>query len=62
MYDNLIGTLTKSGYVDEETQKNDPAIVKLVAEVIDVIPAQRAYDFSFVRQAEPQLSKLGAVI
>jgi hypothetical protein len=25
MYDDLIGTFTKSGYVDEETQKNDLA-------------------------------------
>lgn len=59
MYDDLIGTFTKSGYVDEETQKNDLAIVKLVAEVNDVIPPQRAYDFSFVRQAEQQLTKQG---
>jgi NitT/TauT family transport system substrate-binding protein len=59
MYDDLIGTFTKSGYVDEETQKNDLAIVKLVVEVNDVIPPQRAYDFSFVRQAEQQLSKQG---
>jgi ABC-type nitrate/sulfonate/bicarbonate transport system substrate-binding protein len=59
MYDDLIGTFTKSGYVDDETQKNDLAIVKLVAEVNDVVPPQRAYDFSFVRQAEQQLSKQG---
>ena len=58
MYDNLIGTLTNSGYVDEETQKNNPAIVKLVAEVNDAIPPQRAGDFSFVRQAE-QLGQQG---
>jgi NitT/TauT family transport system substrate-binding protein len=59
MYDDLIGTFTKSGYVDEETQKNDLAIVKLVAEVNEVVPPQRAYDFSFVRQAEQQLGKQG---
>ena len=59
MYDDLIGTFTKSGYVDEETQKNDLAIVKLVAEVNEVVPPQRAYDFSFVRQAEQQLNKQG---
>ena len=57
MYDDLIGTFTKGGYVDEETQKNDLAIVKLVAEVNEVVPPQRAYDFSFVRQAEQQLNK-----
>ena len=27
MYDDLVGTFTKSGFVDEETQKNDLAIV-----------------------------------
>ncbi len=59
MYDDLINTFTKGGYVDEETQKNDLAIVKLVAEVSHVVPPQRAYDFSFVREAEQQLSKQG---
>lgn len=59
MYDDLIGTFTKGGYVDEETQKNDLAIVKLVAEVSEIVPPQRAYDFSFVRQAEQQLNKQG---
>jgi ABC-type nitrate/sulfonate/bicarbonate transport system substrate-binding protein len=59
MYDDLIGTFTKGGYVDEETQRNDLAIVKLVAEVNETVPPQKAYDFSFVRQAEQQLSKQG---
>ena len=59
MYDDLISTFTKGGYVDEETQKNDLAIVKLVAEVNEVVPIQKAYDFSFVRQAEQQLNKQG---
>lgn len=57
MYDDLVGTFTKSGHVDEETQKNDLAIVRLVAEVNEVVPPQRAYDFSFARQAEQQLNK-----
>ena len=59
MYDDLIGTFTKGGYVDEETQRNDLAIVKLVAEVNEIVPPQRAYNFSFVRQAEQQLNKQG---
>jgi len=59
MYDDLIGTFTKGGYVDEETQRNDLAIVKLVAEVNETVPPQRAYDFTFVRQAEQQLNKQG---
>jgi NitT/TauT family transport system substrate-binding protein len=57
MYDDLVNTFTKSGHVDEETQRNDLAIVRLVAEVPDVVPPQRAYDFSFARQAEQQLNK-----
>lgn len=59
MYDDLIKTFTVAGYVDEETQRNDLAIVKLVAEVDQVVPPQRAYDFSFARQAEQQLNKQG---
>jgi len=59
MYDDLIKTLTVAGHVDEETQRNDLAIVKLIAEVEHVVPPQRAYDFSFARQAEQQLNKQG---
>jgi len=59
MYDDLIGTFTKGGYVDEETQRNDLAIVKLVAEVNEIVPPQKAYDFTFMRQAEQQLNKQG---
>lgn len=57
MYDDLVGTFTKAGYVDEQTQKNDLAIVAQVADVNTVVPPQRAYDFSFARQAEQQLNK-----
>jgi ABC-type nitrate/sulfonate/bicarbonate transport system substrate-binding protein len=59
MYDDLVKTFTTGGYVDEETQRNDLAIVKLVAEVNEVVPIQKAYDFSFVRQAEQELNKAG---
>ena len=59
MYDDLVKTFTTGGYVDEETQRNDLAIVGLVAEVNEVVPIQKAYDFSFVRQAEQQLNKAG---
>jgi ABC-type nitrate/sulfonate/bicarbonate transport system substrate-binding protein len=59
MYDDLVKTFTASGHVDEETQRNDLAIVRQVAEVTDVVPNQRAYDFSFARQAEQQLNKAG---
>jgi len=59
MYDDLVGTFTKAGYVDEQTQKNDLAIVAQVAEVNHIVPPQRAYDFSFAIQAEQQLNKQG---
>ena len=59
MYDDLVGTFTKSGYVDEQTQKNDLAIVAQVAEVTTIVPTKRAYDFSFAHQAEQQLIKQG---
>ncbi len=59
MYDDLGGTFTKNGYVDEQSQRNDLAIVAQVADVNEVVPIKRAYDFSFAIQAEQQLNKQG---
>jgi len=59
MYDDMVKSFTSAGHVDDETQKNDLAIVKLVAEVNEVVPNNKAYDFSFARQAEAQLNKQG---
>ncbi len=59
MYDDLVGTFTKNGYVDEQSQRNDLAIVAQVADVNEVVPIKRAYDFSFAIQAEQQLNKQG---
>ena len=59
MYDDMAKSFTTAGHVDEETQKNDLAIVKLVAEVNEVVPNNKAYDFTFARQAESQLNKQG---
>ena len=59
MYDDMVKSFTAAGHVDEETQRNDLAIVKLVAEVNEVVPINKAYDFSFARQAEAQLNKQG---
>jgi hypothetical protein len=53
MYDDLIGTFTKTGYVDEETQKNDYACCR------SCHPSE-PNDLSFVRQAEQQLGKAGS--
>jgi ABC-type nitrate/sulfonate/bicarbonate transport system substrate-binding protein len=41
MYDDLVGTFSKSGYVDEQTQKNDLAIVAAVADVNEIISPKR---------------------
>lgn len=59
MYDDLINTFTANGTVDEETQRNDLAIVAQVAGVSDAIAPARAYDFSFALEADQQLNKQG---
>jgi NitT/TauT family transport system substrate-binding protein len=59
MYDDLKETFTSNGIVDEETQKNDLAIVRQVAGVTGNVPIQRAYDFSFAREAAQQLDRTG---
>jgi ABC-type nitrate/sulfonate/bicarbonate transport system substrate-binding protein len=56
IYDDLIGTFTRSGTVDEETQKNDLDIIRQVAAVKDPVPIGRAYDFSFALEADRQLA------
>jgi ABC-type nitrate/sulfonate/bicarbonate transport system substrate-binding protein len=59
MYDDLIGTFTRNGTVDEETQKNDLAIIRQIADVSEPIPIARAYDFSFAYDADKQLNQAG---
>jgi ABC-type nitrate/sulfonate/bicarbonate transport system substrate-binding protein len=59
MYDDLRGTFTPNGIVDEETQRNDLAIVRQVAGVTENVPIQRAYDFRFAREAAQQLARTG---
>jgi NitT/TauT family transport system substrate-binding protein len=58
-YDDVIGTFTSNGVVDEETQKNDLDIVRQVADVKKEVPINRAYDFSFAAQADKDLTKSG---
>jgi NitT/TauT family transport system substrate-binding protein len=57
VYDDTIGSFTRNGIVDEETQRNDLMIIRQVAGVADTIPNARAYDFSFAREADQQLNK-----
>ena len=59
MYDDLIGTFTPNGAVDDETQRNDLAIVRQVAGVKGEMPISRAYDFSFALEADRQLNQAG---
>ena len=59
MYDDLIGTFTRNGTVDEETQKNDLSIIRQIADVSEPIPIDRAYDFSFAYEADKQLNQAG---
>jgi NitT/TauT family transport system substrate-binding protein len=57
VYDDTIGSFTRNGVVDEETQRNDLIIIRQVAGVTDTIPNARAYDFSFALEADQQLNK-----
>lgn len=59
VYDDLIGTFTQNGAVDEEAQKNDLAIVRQVINGNETVPIARAYDFSFAHEADQQLNKAG---
>jgi ABC-type nitrate/sulfonate/bicarbonate transport system substrate-binding protein len=58
-YDGMIGTFTTNGLVDEETQKNDLEIVREVLNATNEVPIQRAYDFSFAKKADAELTKSG---
>jgi hypothetical protein len=57
MYDDLVGTFTKAGYVEEQTQKNDLAIVARSPTSLKLSRPRRAYDFSSARDADQQLNK-----
>ncbi len=58
-YDNMIGTFTTNGVVDEETQRNDLEIVREVLNSKKVVPIERAYDFSFAKKADEELTQEG---
>jgi NitT/TauT family transport system substrate-binding protein len=59
VYDDIIGTFTRNGFVDEETQRNDLAIIRQVANANETLPNGRAYDFNFALQADQQLNRAG---
>ena len=59
LYDDLIGTFTRNGAVDDETQRNDLNIVRQVINANESIPNAKAYDFNFALEADRQLTKAG---
>ncbi len=58
-YDGMIGTFTTNGVVDEETQKNDLDIVRDVLKITKKVPIERAYDFSFAKKVDSELTQAG---
>jgi NitT/TauT family transport system substrate-binding protein len=59
VYEDLIGTFTRNGAVDDEAQKNDLDIIREVVNASQPVPSNRAYEFTFALQAEQQLNKTG---
>ena len=59
MYDELVGTFTQNGIVDEETQRSDIEIIRQITKTTEPIPIQRAYDFRSAREADRQLTQSG---
>ena len=60
VYDDLIGTFTQNGAVDEEAQRNDLNIIQQVVNANEAVPINKAYDFSFALEADQQLNKIGS--
>lgn len=59
VYDDIIGTFTRNGAVDEETQRNDLNIIRQVTNTNETMPNAKGYDFSFALDADQQLNKIG---
>jgi len=59
MYDEFIGSFTRNGAVDEETQRNDLNLIRQVINSNDTVAIGRGYDFSFALDADQQLNKQG---
>jgi ABC-type nitrate/sulfonate/bicarbonate transport system substrate-binding protein len=59
VYDDIIGTFTRNGVVDDETQRNDLSIIRQVINGNETLPNSRGYDFTFASEADAQLTKVG---
>ena len=57
VYDDLIGSFTQNGAVDEEVQRNDLNIIRQVVSAKEAVAPAKAYDFSFALEADQQLNK-----
>jgi NitT/TauT family transport system substrate-binding protein len=56
-YEGMIASFTSNGVVDEETQKNDLDIVREVLNLKKDVPISAAYDFSFAKKADAELTQ-----
>jgi hypothetical protein len=59
VYDDIIGTFTRNGAVDDETQRNDLQIIRQVVNANETVPNAKGYDFTFALEADRQLNKMG---
>src|SRR5262245_22102004 len=59
VYDDLISTFTTDGTVDEETQRNDLAVIRQVIGATEPMAITRGYDFSLARAADRELTQSG---
>lgn len=59
IYDDLIQTFTPDGTVNEEIQRNDVTIVRAVTGSQKAIPVSSAYNFSFAKEADGELTRAG---
>jgi hypothetical protein len=57
--DDLVGSFTQTGTVDEKTQRNDIEVIRQILKPQETIPIHRAYDFRFAREADRQLAQSG---
>jgi hypothetical protein len=54
-----IHTFTTDGTVDEETQRNDLAVIRQVIGATEPMAVTRGYDFSLARAADRELTQSG---
>jgi NitT/TauT family transport system substrate-binding protein len=58
-YDDLISTFNADGTVDDETQRNDLAVIREITRAKASMPISQGYDFSIVRAVNRELNETG---